>query len=216
MLKGALDDWAVKQKWENKKLDWLVRAQRIDIKAHSEIGSDLAVARFVTGKLNGRICNEKGHWFKHLKDLPPEYVESFRVTAIRVANARLVDEGIDNFVGLTQLKSIDLSSNPKLDDFACDQLARQFRSSRTLEEINLSHNPLISIYGLDVLFRIPSIRRIIAFDTLASKHEDIDLFVVCAEDERQCDVYVHQDGKKFKHPELESLRVDTKLQIASQ
>lgn len=216
MLKGALDDWAIKQKWHNRKLNHLVKMQKIDIIAHSEIGSDLAVARFVTGTLGGLIRNEKGHWIKRKKDLPPEFTESFKVTAIKASGCGLIDEGIDNFVGLTQCESIDLSSNPRLDDFACDQLARQFRSSRTLREVNFSNNPLVSIYGLDVLFRIPSIKRIIALNTMAAKHEDIDLFVICAEDERQCDVYVHEGGKKFKVPELEALRQDTKLQIASQ
>lgn len=215
ILKQTLDDWAIKQIFHNRKTKALVKLQKIDVSAHSKLGSDLAVARFVTGRIGGLIRNEKGHWIKREADLPPEFTESFKVTAIKVANSGLVDEGIDNFVGLNHLESIDLSLNPKLDDFACDMLARQFRSSKNLREVNLSNNPLISLYGLDVLFRIPSINRIIAVNTLATEHEESDLFVVCAEDERQCDVFLHEGGKKHRLPELEQTRVDVRYRIAS-
>lgn len=215
-FKQSMDDWAIKQKWHNYKMSKVREVQTIDVKAHAEIGSDLAVARFVTDTLGGTIRNEKGHWIRKKGDLPPEFVESFKVTSIKAKKSGLIDEGIDNFVGLNKLESIDLSANPKLDDFACDQLARQFRSSKTLTEIDISDNPHISLYGLDVLFRIPSIKRIIALNTLASEHQDVDLFVVCAEDERNVDVYVHSGGNKYKNPELEALRADTRLRIASQ
>lgn len=206
-MQRSYDNWALKQKWHDYKLKKIVQNQRLDHSAHADFGSDIAVSRFVIRYCIGQVRNENGRWIEKETDLPKHYSKSFKLTGISAKKARLVNEGIDNFVGLDYCETIDLSNNPRLDNFACDQLARQFRKSKHLTEVDLSYNPRISVHGLEILFRIPSLRRVIAIDTAATKYEDIDLFVLGAKDERACDVFVHPDGKKYLNPELEELRL---------
>lgn len=196
-LKRSYDNWAIKQIWADTRRRAKIRAQKLDIPLHQRLGSDLAVSKFVIGYCRGQVRDHAGRWVARNRDLPPNYSKNFKLTGINAANGFLLTEGIDNFVGLEHLEFLDLSENPELDDFACDQLARQFRQSRTLKEIDVSFNPRISVHGLDVLFRIPSIERIVAVETQATNFSDIDLFVLAAEDERNCEVIVHKDGRKY-------------------
>lgn len=206
-LKRTYDDWTYKQMFRDFKRKFMIKNQALDISSHQNLGSDLAVSKFVLEKCGGQIQNENYRWITTSKDLPKFPTRSFKLTAISASNSRLLPESCDNFVGLDNLEYLDLSKNPKLDDFACDQLSRQFRKSDRLKSIDLSHNPRISIYGLEVLFRVPSIKKITAIGTLASKFGAPDLFVLAAEEERGCDVFIHEDGKKFINQELEDLRV---------
>lgn len=213
-IKRSYDNWFWKQFWSDWKRTRTIKCQKLNLENHTQLGSDLAASKFVISKCGGLVRNHQGRWFTKCKDLPPDYSKAFKLTAIVVKNTGLLTEGIDNFVGLDYLESLDLSENKGLDDFACDQLSRQFRSSRTLGEIKLDHNPFISIYGLEILFRIPSIRKISAIGTLAAEHEEIDLFTLAAEEERQCEIIVHEGSKRYKLPELEDLKGEM-LQIAS-
>lgn len=187
-LQRNYDDWFFKQKFKDLRRTFLNRMQRVSLSEHNYYGPDLAVSKFVVGTCGGKVRDQSNRWITKSRDLPQKYDESFKICYIDASNSRLFSEAIDNFIDLSYLESIDLSKNPELDDFACDQLSRQFRFSRQLNEINLSYNPFISIYGLDILFRIPSLRRITAVDTLASRHKQIDLFKLAAKEERNCDV----------------------------
>lgn len=213
-IKRSYDDWFWKQFWSDWKRKRTIQSQMLNLEHHTQLGSDLAVSKFVISKCGGLVRNHQGRWFAKRKDLPPDYSKAFKLTAIVVKETGLLTEGIDNFVGLDYLESLDLSDNKGLDDFACDQLSRQFRSSKSLKEVILNHNPLISIYGLEILFRIPSIKKISAIGTLAAEHEEIDLFTLAAEEERQCEIIVHGEGRRYKLPELEDLKGEM-LQIAS-
>lgn len=205
-LKRSYDNWQLKQMFMDRQRKTIAQVQKLDLDAHTKLGSDLAVAKFVISIVKGEVRNKRGNWIRKIKELPPDYSTSFKVTGIKATRGFLITEGIDNFVGLDYLETIDLSNNPALDDFACDQLARQFRRSRTLREINLSHNIQVSLNGLDALFRIPSLERIVAIGTSAGQHEEADVFVLAAEDERQCEVLIQDGNKKFRLPELENLR----------
>lgn len=189
-LKRAYDDWWLKQVMANKRLSFLVRAQKLDLEEHKDLGSDLAAARFVVGRSGGRVRAKNGNWILKEKELPKINDNNFTLSYIDLSKSGLISEGIDNLIGLEHLESLDLSTNPQLDDFACDMLARQFRNSTKLRDINVSFNPYISLYGVEVLFRIPSLKRITAVSTLASSHEQKELFKVAAEVERDCEVII--------------------------
>uniref|UniRef100_A0A6G1SPF1 ATP synthase subunit s-like protein n=1 Tax=Aceria tosichella TaxID=561515 RepID=A0A6G1SPF1_9ACAR len=209
MIKRSYDDWTFKQIFADRKRRAYINAQSLNVDLHARLGSDLAVSHFIIGMVGGRVRDHTGTWVSRLRDLPNDYDESFKLSAIEASDSRLITEGMDNFVGLERLETLDLSKNPHLDDFACDQLARQFLSSKTLTAINLSYNPLISVYGIETLMRIPSLKNITALSTAASTFSDIDLFILAAEDERQCQVFVHEDGRQFKTQELEDVRLET-------
>lgn len=187
MVQRTYDDWTFKQMFRNYTRKQALKFQSAQFVQHQSLGSDIAVSKFII-KCRGKIRDQNHRWITRDRELPKQYSENFKITYIDASDCGLLDEGIDNFMDLTQVEAIDLSKNPELDDFACDQLSRQFRNSTNLKEINLSFNPYISIYGLDILFRIPSIQRITAVETLASKHEQLDIFKVCAEVERNCEV----------------------------
>lgn len=206
-LRRGYDKWTCKQILSDKRRNALIKLQGLEVSKHAALGSDLAVAKFVLS-LRGCLKNNESKRITKMSQLPRDYDESFRLIAADMSDCSLVTEGTDNFVGLDHLESLNLSKNPLLDDFACDQLSRQFRYSRSLCEVDLSYNPLISVYGIEVLLRIPSLRKITAIETQASKFEDIDLFTLTALEERDCRVMVHPDGRQFKSQELENLRLD--------
>lgn len=207
-VKRGYDDWWLKQFLRDRRNRMTVISQRINVEEHQKYGSDMAVSRFIIRTTGGQVRDQRGIWLSKYKELPPDYSKNFKVTAIKASHSVLTTEGVDNLVGLDYVESIDLSYNYRLDDFSCDQLARQFRKSKTLKYIDLSHNPLITLNGLDILFRIPSLKQLIAINTRASEHEHIDLFALSAEDERGCQVICHEDGRQFKSAELEALRLD--------
>lgn len=201
----AYDDFHFKQLWSDKRRVKDLKLQKIDSQYYLENGADAAVARFVTGYCGGRIKTTQGNWFANYYRLPKQFDEEFKIAVIEAPASNLYTESIANFAGLTRLERMDLSRNDKLDNFACDQLARAFRTSKTLKELNLSHIPRIDVYGLDALFRIPSLRLINAQNTMATRSEDIELFTIAALEERNCIVLTRDDGRLFKSPELEEL-----------
>lgn len=203
-LNRSYDIWTCRQILADKRRDYLIEKQKLKFASHAELGSDLAVAHFVTSN-RGKIKDSVGKWISDSDDLPKNFDEKFRLIEIDASRCSIVTEGTDNFVGLDYLKSLDLSENILLDDNACDQLSRQFRHSKSLQEINLSLNPFISVYGLEILLRIPSLRKIVARGTQASNYEGIDLFALAAQDECDCKILVHQNNTQFIRPELEDL-----------
>lgn len=209
-VKQSINKFFFQQRKANKLYDYAVRTKRLDPVQHKELGSDLAVAKFVTDKCYGKVKYGNNTQWTHI--CPQDFVRDFKLKQINVSDAKLVTENLDNFVYLDHLEAINLSKNPLLDDFSCDTLASQFRKSKSLKAINVSWCPLISIYGLEALLRIPSLRYITAQGTQASSHEHIDLFVLAAEDEKNCRVHVHEAGRQFESPELESLRYNDSKQ----
>lgn len=205
-LMKARDDWRWRQLYHDKKRQWTVKSQKLDVDKHIELGSDLATAQFVIGVCGGKILDDRGVWIERKKDLPPAYMKSFKLIAIDASRTNLMTEGTDNFADLQHLRSLDLSRSHNLDDFSCDQISRRFMKSKTLETIDLSYNERISINGLNVLFRIPTLKCIRAINSGATRHQDIDLFTLAAEEERGCQVFVHENGRQFLLDELEELR----------
>lgn len=208
-MRRAYDDWTIKQLWQDRKRKRQIINQRLSLVEHQQLGSDLATARFVIRFANGRVRSNHDKWISTFKELPPDYSKSFKITAIQLIKSDLVNESVDNFVGLDHLEWLDLSENKNLDDYACDMLGRQFRTSSRLKEVHLNYNPSITLNGINVLFRIPSIQRIFAIDTRASIHSDADAFVMAAEDEKK-DVYLYENDRKFRSDDLEELRLDNK------
>lgn len=190
-LRKGFDEFRIKELWNYVKRKHLIEAQAIKLDMHGKCGSDVAVARFVLDYcINGRVMllNQPNKWIDKLNAIPPRADPAIKLVKIDCSNSFILNEGIDNFVGLEHLKSLDLSGNTMLNDFACDQLARQFRASKSLEEINLSNVPSIGISGVETLMRIPSLKKIIVKNTWAARYENFKLFSMLAEDEKGCGV----------------------------
>ncbi len=87
-------------------------------------------------------------------------------------------EGLDNFILLNQLEELNLSNNWKLDDFACDKIARLFRNSTTLTYLDLSNIPNISHRGIEALYKIRSLQTLVIRGTRAAEYPFIELLVL--------------------------------------
>lgn len=190
-LRKGIDEFRIKEFWQHNKRKRLINNQTINVDLHNKFGSDIAVANFVLKYcLRGKVMlvDQPNKWIVRTDGVPLQINRTIKLLRIDCSYSNIVPEGIDNFVGLEHLKSLNLSGNDMLNDFACDQLARQFRASKTLEEINLSNIPLISISGVERLIRIPSLKRILIQDTWAAEYEHFKLFSMLAEDEQGCKI----------------------------
>lgn len=98
-------------------------------------------------------------------------------------------EGLDNLISLNQLEELNLSNNWKLDDFACDKLARLFRNSTSLTFLDLSNIPQISHRGIEALYKIPSLQTLIIRGTKAAEYPFIELLILMFKEARpQCNI----------------------------
>lgn len=97
-------------------------------------------------------------------------------------DTHLMYDGLDNFILLNQLEELNLSKNWKLDDFACDKLARLFRNSTTLTFLDLSDIPNISHRGIEALYKIRSLQTLVIRGTKAAKYPFIELLVLMYQD----------------------------------
>lgn len=198
------DGFFFKQVSASKKRRKLLEGQKTNYEMIRTLGPDITTAHFVTNFCKGSVMNQKNEWLTSRFQIPQDFDQSFKLKAIKANGGTLLSEGIDNFADLMDLQILDLSCNHYLDDFACDQMSRQFKKSTKLSAIDLSHNPLISIYGLEVLLKIPNLRKITAIGTLASSDESMKLFSLLAKDERQCDVITVADSSIDGRPEAAS------------
>lgn len=73
---------------------------------------------------------------------------------------------------------MNLDGNFKLDDWACEKLARQFRNSKTLTYLSLCNIPAISHRGVEVFHKIPSLRTLLIKGTKAAEHQFIELVIL--------------------------------------
>lgn len=95
---------------------------------------------------------------------------------------KLVYDGLDNLILLNDLEELNLEGNFKLDDWACDKLARLFRNSKTLSYLNLSDIPSLSHRGIEALHKIPSLQTLVIKNTKAAQFPFIELLIVMFND----------------------------------
>lgn len=75
-LKRSYDNWQLKQMFIDKQRRTIARVQKLDLDIHTNLGSDLAVARFVLPIVRGDLGNERVNWIKEIKELPPDHTNS--------------------------------------------------------------------------------------------------------------------------------------------
>src|SRR6218665_3207733 len=119
-------------------------------------------------------------WILHDKALPEAYDKKYRLLSVDASGIKLSYEGLDNFILLPELEELHLCNN-NLDDFACDKIARIFRNCDRLEYLDLSDNK-ISHRGVEGLYQIRSLKKLIIKNTKASQFEFIELLVSLFED----------------------------------
>lgn len=116
--------------------------------------------------------------------LPVSFLQSdLNVWSICVdLDTGLIYEGLDNFILLTHIEELNLSRNIKLDDWACDKLARIFRNSKSLEYLDLSDMPLVTHRGIEVMYKIRSLKTLVIRGTRAAQFPFIELLNLMLKD----------------------------------
>lgn len=162
----------------------LSQDQYFNTARQSELGPDLYASHFVVSR-GGRVTfsTNKDTWIDKLRNLPRDSSVEENLVAIDAKACNILPSGLENFYELNHLQYFNLSKNIYLDDISCDYLSRLFRNSKSLEFIDLSDNPQITINGLQTLFRIRSLKVI-----KCTLEEHLELFKMLAKDECNCDI----------------------------
>lgn len=129
------------------------------------LGNDLAAAHFIV--FRGGVVKFVGqsHWIKadeklHF-DLPDKFVSDMFLEAVDCANMELYYEGLDNIRRLKHLRFMSFKNVKPFDDWCLDRVSGSELDS--LEILNLSGTN-ITHRGLQALYRVPSLRKLIVDD----------------------------------------------------
>lgn len=127
------------------------------------LGPELAGATFVVFRggavrLHGQnkwiICDPETEKY----DLPKVRVRGLSVEAIDMRDFHIIWRGIQNLVGLENLRSLALRNQPYIDDWCLDFITALFH--RTLEHIDVSGCPRVTERGLTILHRCRKLQTI--------------------------------------------------------
>lgn len=132
---------------------------------HRILGNDLAAAHFLVFRGAGvRFFGQKG-WLKAEKgadpNLPKTYQPDVFVEAIDCEGVEIYYEGLENLRRLKYLRFLSYKDVESFDDWCLDRLSGSEYES--LEILNLSGTK-ISHRGLQALYRVPTLKKLILSD----------------------------------------------------
>ena len=150
----------------NKMYQKLVDTQLFNKDRVLALGPDLSAAYFVTA-LGGRVrFVGKPDWVeldKKLKlDLPRTYESGWHVEAIDLSTTDICYEGLHNVRNLLQLKYLDISYCPNLDDFAIDRIVGEYQD--TLETLDISGCVDLNFGSLECLWKLRRLKTLVLYD----------------------------------------------------
>merc|ERR1712037_109804 len=150
----------------NKAYQKLVNTQLFNKDRVLALGPDLSAAYFVTA-LGGRVrFVGKPDWVeldKKLKlDLPRTYESGWHVEAIDLSTTDICYEGLHNVRNLLQLKYLDISYCPNLDDFAIDRIVGEYQD--TLETLDISGCVDLNFGSLECLWKLRRLKTLVLYD----------------------------------------------------
>jgi len=129
---------------------------------HKILGNDLAAAHFLVfrnakvkfvGESEWRQMDENDDY-----DLPSNYVDGMFVEAIDCEGVDIYYEGLENIQRLKSLRFLSFKNVKSFDDWCVDRVSGS--EFERLEVLNLSGTQ-ISERGLQALYRVPSLRKLI-------------------------------------------------------
>lgn len=136
---------------------------------HSTLGNDLAAAHFMVHR-KGRVkFVGQQEWTQMDKDgnysLPDKYVHGMFVESIDCENMEIYYEGMENLRRLKHLRFLSYKNVKNFDDWSLDRLSGSEYES--LEVLDLSGTE-ITYRGLQALYRVPSLKKLILHDPYRS------------------------------------------------
>lgn len=145
-----------------------------------------------------KIIDSRDKWDSNYDALPNKFNDKYILVAadgggmilfkkksakeLVILGCNIIYEGLDNLTMLEYLEELYLNDNPKLDDWACDRIARQFRNSKRLAVLDISYNPLITHKGVETLHRIKSLKRLVITGTQAAQVDFLQLLIMLFKD----------------------------------
>ena len=150
----------------NKVYQKLVNTQLFNKDRVLALGPDLSAAYFVTA-LGGRVrFVGKSDWFEldnRLKlSLPKSYESGWHLESIDLSTTDICYEGLHNIRNLLQLRYLDISYCPNLDDFAIDRIVGEFQD--TLETLDISGCVDINFGSLECLWKLRRLKTLVIYD----------------------------------------------------
>ncbi|XP_017766869.1 PREDICTED: ATP synthase subunit s-like protein [Eufriesea mexicana] len=179
-----LRDW-----WNHKKDSFAESAENFQYKKYEILGPDLAAAKFIIfvgGKIRFKDHDE---WIDKTKTneiskLPNEFDETYILEEIDLNKFSLRYKQLHFIFNLYYLKSLNLKGCKTVDDWFLDKLSAEYP---TLEYLDISECENVTERGLEALYRMPNLKKLIvtnfygsaAFDLTCFMLEDVNPYLVC-------------------------------------
>ncbi|XP_017886883.2 uncharacterized protein LOC108629038 [Ceratina calcarata] len=177
-------DW-----WKQKKDEFLKFIEKRQYEQYVKSGPDIAAAKFVI-EFGGKV-RFKGHdeWLdktkkKVISQLPKDYDETYILEELDLNKYPLRYEHLHFICNLYYLRSLSLKGCKSIDDWALDKLSAEFPS---LEYLDISECENVTERGIEALYRMPNLKKLIvtnyhgsaAFDLTCFMLEDINPYLTC-------------------------------------
>ena len=131
---------------------------------HTILGNDLAAAHFLVFRDAKVKFVEQKNWIKLEDDedidnkLPTKYVHGMFVEAIDCEDVEIYYEGLENLRRLKSLRFLSFKNVKSFDDWCLDRVSGS--EFENLEVLNLAGTQITEL-GLQALYRVPSLRKLI-------------------------------------------------------
>lgn len=179
-----LRDW-----WKHKRDSFKEFVESNEYEKYATLGPDLAAAKFIIfvgGKIRFKNHDE---WIDRTKKneiskLPNIYDESYILEEIDLNRFPLRYKHLHFIFNLYSLKSLNFRGCKTVDDWFLDKLSAEFPM---LEHLDISECENVTERGLESLYRMPNLKKLIvtnfygsaAFDLTCFMLEDVNPYLVC-------------------------------------
>jgi hypothetical protein len=148
---------------------------------HEILGNDLAAAHFLVFR-GGKVKFVGGPWIK-MKDemtmtspVPNRYDPNFLMEAVDCEGVELYFEGLENLRRLKEMKCISFRGIKTFDDWCLDRVSGS--GYEKLEVLDLSDTSITHL-GLQALYRMTSLRKLMVTDPERSPEWQVTLAMLC-------------------------------------
>lgn len=179
----GLKPWLNYHQKQQRILDQCFQSEKV-----SDLGTEIAAADFVLQRGGKVQFKNMDNWIKLNPDgssgLPDTYDPTYRIVSIDFSGFPLEYEGLDNIACLVELRWLSLRGSETIDDWCLDKLSGEYPM---LEYLDISDCKNVSERGLEALYRMPNLKKLIvtnhynsaAFELTCFLLEDVNPYLNC-------------------------------------